>query len=336
MKLRCLFVTLILLLSVIVLAGCAGKEEPEPTPLPTVQLEPAITAPPTPTPTPKPSIGPYFEPTVTKSPGGEIKVEGSCMYFSAFAEDMVRCQWELFRDDEVLDWDNPGDEFSEMKIAGIYDNYLMLGNVPMALDGWSVRCKFVGTGNAVVYSESADISILERTVKIHGEDRKTVRGTGNVSCYGAVIDFEGEDWWKVEEYAGASFILLPQDTDRELGIKKVVFQVFEDGSVSLTIDDKEYLGFVSSERIGGFTPSAGMMETGSDAEITVFFDYTAESQRWESWDRIFLQIPLEIEQKADETAPAADAAKAPEDTSETGSTEETPSVQTVEFILTRN
>ena len=319
-----------ILLCLVLLSGCGGTEKPEPTPLPTVQLAPAITAPPTPTPTPKPSIGPYYEPTVTKSPGEEDKVEGSCIYFSAFATDALRCEWELIHNDKTLDWEKIDETFEGMVAAGIYDNYLVLGNIPPELDGWSVRCKFIGSGNATVYSGSAMIHVRNRTVKIHGEDRKTIRGTGNLSGYGAVIDYEGKNWWDVEEYSGASFSLRPEDVSVDSDVQNVLFEITEDGSVKLTIDETEYSGFLSSERVGGFTASAGLFDSDSDAELTVYFDYTEESIKWESWDKIFLQFPMKAE--AEESEAGATEDKAEEDTADSPE----PQEKTVEFILTRD
>ena len=328
-KRKRLWILTLICVAVIGISGCAGITKPEPTPLPTVSLAPVITAPPSPTPTPKPSIGPYYEPTVTKSPGAEDRVEGSCIYFSAFATDALRCEWELINKDRTLDWEKIDETFEGMVAAGIHDNYLILGNIPLSLDGWSVRCKFIGSGDATVYSSSALISVRERTVKIHGEERSTVKGTGNLSGYGAVIDYGEESWWTAEEYAGATFSLQPYNIDYELGVENVSFAVTEDGSVSLTVGEKEYTGFLSTERIGGFTPSAGLLGTDSDAEVTVFFDYTEYSERWETWEEIFLEFPakeLPIEEAPDAVADA----KAYTEAEAEESTDET-----VTFILTR-
>jgi hypothetical protein len=170
-----------------------------PDPLPTVQLAPVPTAPPSPTPTPKPSIGPYYPPTVKKSPLGEDCIEGSTIYFTAFADNCLRYDWQLEKDHVILNWADMTETFPGMKAAGINSSYLVLANVPVELDGWSVHCVFTGSGDAAVYSKSAMIHVSERTLKIHGKDRKTVKGTGNVSGFKAVIDYEGALWWVVEE-----------------------------------------------------------------------------------------------------------------------------------------
>lgn len=328
---------------VLFLSACGGGSNAEPTPLPTVQLEPAITAPPTPTPTPKPSIGPYFEPTVTKSPGPEEKVEGSCIYFSSFAEDAVRCEWEIIADDGYTAAADAPSRFEGLFVAGAHDSYLVLGNIPMELNGWSVRCKFVGTGEATVYSDAALITVLDRTVKIHGEERKTVKGTGNVEGYGAVIDYEGENWWAVEEYSDSVFTLMPRDADPACEIKTAEFNVYSDGSVSLVLGEKTYLGKVDETRLGGYSASATVKAVGSDEEITVFFDYTALSQKNETWDKIFLQLELKaepVDSPADEAANSSGAGT--EDSAETGAPaseaeENEAEEETVkyEFILTR-
>ena len=267
---------------------------PTQTPLPTVKLEPALTAPPTPTPTPIPTLGPYYEPTVRKSPWPEVCIEGSTIYFTAFADNCLSYRWQLEKDHLILDWADMTSTFEGMIAAGINDSYLVLGKVPLSLDGWSVRCAFIGSGNATVYSQSALITVEERTVKIHGKDRKTVKGTGHVSAFGAVIDFEGELWWIVEEYAGQTFSLRKNDADPELGIEEVTFSVEEDGSVLLVIDGTIYRGTVSPERLGGFSASAVVSEENSGEEKTIFFDYTAQSQRWETYEQIYLTIQLDF------------------------------------------
>lgn len=326
-------ITILILLAVLLtvcVSGC-GEEPAEPTPLPTVQLSPIPSAPPTPTPTPKPSIGPYFEPTVTKDPGDEERVEGSCIYFSAFAEDALRCDWELVREDRVLTGTDIVAEFPEMVAAGIYDNYLILGNIPLELDGWSVRCRFTGSGEAVVRSEEALITVFERTVKIHGEARKTVRGTGNLSGYGAIIDYEGEDWWVVEEYADATFTMLPGDRPYGSEFSEVSLTVNENGSLQLTLGDRQYNGIVSSERIGGHSASAAVFADGTDAELSLFFDYTEQCQRDEIWNKIWIEIPVEYPVEDTEAPAAAET----DGTSEVESPPPETEFRTLRFTLSR-
>ena len=306
----------------ITVPAVSAAPSPTQTPLPTVKLEPALTAPPTPTPTPIPTIGPYFEPTVRKSPWPEICIEGSTIYFTAFADNCLSYRWQLEKDHLILDWEDMTSTFEGMIAAGINESYLVLGNVPLSLDGWSVRCAFIGSGNATVYSQSALITVEERTVKIHGKDRRTVRDTGNVSGFGAVIDFEGELWWVAEEYAGQTFTLRKNDADPELGIEEVSFSVQEDGAVLLLIDGVPYRGTVSPERLGGFSASAVVSEENFGDEKTIFFDYTAQSQRWETYEQIYLTIQLdfpvlsEIPEPVDQGEPVDSESEMPGDSEE--------------------
>ena len=275
-------------------AAPSAEVSPVSTPLPTVKLDPAPTAPPTPTPSPKPSLGPYYPPTVKKSPLGEDCVEGSTIYFSAFADNCLKYEWQLEKDHIILDWADMAETFQGMKVAGINGSYLVLANVPIELDGWSVRCVFTGSGDATVYSNSAWIHVTERTLKIHGKDRKTVKGTGNVSGFKAVIDYEGALWWVVEEYVGRTFSLRKNDADPELGISDVSFSIDDEGGLLIVIDGTEYKGRVDEERLGGFSAGAVVTKEGSDVEMPVFFDYTLESQRRENWNQIYLDIMLEF------------------------------------------
>ena len=115
-----------------------SETSPVTSPLPTVKLDPVPTAPPTPEPTPKPALGPYYPPTVKKSPLGEDCVEGSTIYFSAFADNCLKYEWQLEKDHMILDWADMAETFEGMKVAGINGSYLVLANVPVELDGWSV------------------------------------------------------------------------------------------------------------------------------------------------------------------------------------------------------
>ncbi|MBQ6372240.1 MAG: hypothetical protein IJJ22_03870 [Oscillospiraceae bacterium] len=286
-------------------------------PLPTVKLEPAPTAPPTPSPTPKPTLGPYYPPTVKKSPLGEDCIEGSTIYFSAFADNCLKYEWQLEKDHMILDWADMAETFTGMKVAGIDSSYLVLANVPVELDGWSVRCVFTGSGDATVYSNSAWIHVSERTLKIHGKDRKTVKGTGNVSGFKAVIDYEGALWWVVEEYAGRTFTLRKPDADTELGINDVSFSIDGEGSLLIVIDGTEYRGKVSEERLGGFSASATVTKADSDVEMPVFFDYTLDSQRRENWNQIYLDIMLEFPVVREEPDAPEDPENIADDDSET-------------------
>ena len=283
-------------------SAVAPSEAPDAaTPLPTVKLDPVPTAPPSPTPTQNISTGPYYPPTVKKSPLGEDCVEGSTIYFSAFADNCLKYEWQLEKDHMILDWADMAETFKGMKVAGINGSYLVLANVPAELDGWSVRCIFTGSGDATVYSNSAWIHVSERTLKIHGKDRKTVKGTGNVSGFKAVIDYEGALWWVVEEYAGRTFTLRKNDADPELGISDVSFTIDDKGALLIVIDGTEYRGTVAEERLGGFSASAAVTKDGSDTEMPVFFDYTMESQRRENWNQIYLDIMLEFPVIKEET-----------------------------------
>ena len=343
-------------------AAKPSETAPVTSPLPTVRLDPVPTAPPSPEPTPKPALGPYYPPTVKKSPLGEDCVEGSTIYFSAFADNCLKYEWQLEKDHMILDWADMAETFDGMKVAGINGSYLVLANVPVELDGWSVRCVFTGSGDATVYSNSAWIHVSERTLKIHGKDRKTVKGTGNVSGFKAVIDYEGALWWVVEEYAGRTFSLRKNDTDSELGISDVSFTIDGEGSLLITIDGTEYRGKVAEERLGGFSASAVVTREGSDVEMPVFFDYTMESQRRENWNQIYLDIMLEFPVTPEEPEDSVDGsgsgentapvdAQTPEAGSETSSFADEPDAQdetsseesipetefrSVRFILTRD
>ena len=178
MKYRKLSAMLIFVLCIsLLLCSCAlrpprkiGEETPPPTSMPYAQQpvtqqtqpaqDPASTAEPQdpasapePTPTPEPPPAPTPEPTpeppagaprVTKSPTDETVEEGGACYFVAKYENANIAVWHFVSPDGKTDlsYEEAQAQFSSMEIIdGMYST-MLLKNIPLAANGWSVYCRY--------------------------------------------------------------------------------------------------------------------------------------------------------------------------------------------------
>ena len=119
---------------------------PAPTPTPEATPEPTPTPAPTPTPTPTPAPTPVQSnlPRVTKSPTGEtVAVNGSAQFIAKY-ENADLAEWHFVSPDgsRDLDYKQAATEFPTMKIVNGYTKDLTLQNMPEALNGWKVYCRF--------------------------------------------------------------------------------------------------------------------------------------------------------------------------------------------------
>ena len=117
---------------------------------------PAPTEKPTEPPTEKPSEG---TPKITKHPTGEKVIEGDSAVFIARADHVRQYAWEITIADAVLGVDQLKSYIGgNVKVSGANSEKLTISNIPKALDGAYVRCRFVGAEESV-YSEYAKITV---------------------------------------------------------------------------------------------------------------------------------------------------------------------------------
>lgn len=93
--------------------------------------------------------------------------------------------------------------------------------------------------------------IKPKEVTIHGKKYKTVRGTGNFVGTGALIDFNGENWWEVEGYVGHYELTekaKKEYPDENMLDAEVILDINKDGSLVLVIDGETFTEQASSER----------------------------------------------------------------------------------------
>ena len=221
MRKKLLFVSM-LLLAALLLGACSSRTEtvtvtpapasaapetaapaptPEPTPLvtpapaptleptPPVTPAPAPTLAPTPVPTPAPTPVPANVPRVTKDPGSEtVPVNGKCQFVTRY-ENAVLAEWHFVSPDggRDLDYVQAQKEFPTLTIKNGYTKDLTLENIPEALNGWRVYCRFSNNAGSV---NTATASI-------------TVKGQGGQAPAPQRAGFEGR--W-ADEIAGRCLV----------------------------------------------------------------------------------------------------------------------------------
>ena len=187
-KILCAVLCLALILSTVTACGDKNKKPeptpsviyiyvtPEPTATPVIPATPQPTATPTPTPvptvtptptapppTPSPTPAPSNPPSVTKSPTDERLTEGGTCLFVARADDATSLVWHFVSPDGRTDvaYDAIGAYFPTLSISGSRETTLRLSNVPAAMNGWRVYCRFsnshgsVSSGQAIVSVSAA-------------------------------------------------------------------------------------------------------------------------------------------------------------------------------------
>lgn len=111
--------------------------------------------------------------------------------------------------------------------------------------------------------EDPEKEIEPFTVTIKGKTYNTVRGTGNITGTGAVIDFGDDKWWQVEEFTGhyeltenARETYAKEYPQQKLIHSKATLDIYEDGRFVLQVDDDEAVETqVAEKRLYGCYPS---------------------------------------------------------------------------------
>ena len=138
---------------------------PAPTPFPTVPPTPVPTVPPTPVPTPVPTPAPTpyqapqsMLPRITKNPTDETVPEyGKCQFVTRY-ENAELAEWHFVSPDGSIDagYRDVQNQFPALKIIGGNTKDMTLENIPAALSGCRVYCRFsngygaVNTGSALI------------------------------------------------------------------------------------------------------------------------------------------------------------------------------------------
>ena len=114
------------------------------------------------TPQPTITIVDVPTPTITKNPTGENPIVGGQCIFVAHANAYQSVKWQLISTTGgVYDLTN-SNPFPGMGISGSSNTQLVLSNVPLELNGWSVRAAFTGTRDTV-YTSQAYIYVSSAT-----------------------------------------------------------------------------------------------------------------------------------------------------------------------------
>ena len=165
---------------------------PMPTPTPTPTPVPVST--PTPTPTPAPTAN--NAPVVTKSPTDEKVLEGGSCYFVAKYQNAIWAEWHFVSPDgsRDLNYAEAENEFPTLEIINGYASTMQLKNIPYALNGWKVYCRFSNNSAAVKTGRA----LLTVTTSTDGVPKVTKNPTSETvsaggSCY-FVAKYEDAIW----------------------------------------------------------------------------------------------------------------------------------------------
>ena len=198
------------------------EESAEPTPEPTPKPTPEPTPKPTPEPTPEPT--PVPAPSITKDPTGETVNEGEYAIFIARADNADEISWRIVGPNgEDYDAKSIGNS-GIFRGTGVYtDGYdeetLVIYNIPIEMDGWSAKCKFIGEGGST-FSAAAKITVLKksdlRAPIITSDPSPITAGSGSLSVIattdpdsGATLHYQ---WFSNTENSNANGTAVPGAT----------------------------------------------------------------------------------------------------------------------------
>ena len=118
-----------------------SEPEPEPDPLPTAIPDVAI----------------------TKHPTGETVSPGDSAVFIARADHVYEIKWQVVTPEgEAYDVDHAGDDLPGLRFSGQGTETLTLSAIPAGMNGWAVKCVFVGLdGVSTVSTSPAKITVTE-------------------------------------------------------------------------------------------------------------------------------------------------------------------------------
>lgn len=110
---------------------------------------------------------------ITKHPIGEIVTEGDRTYFTASADNYVSATWQLVSGDgktvlDLKDFKDFKDKFPGLEVDMSFNSQgqeqVNLSKIPVEMDGWDLRIKFVGYDDVAVYTNKAYIEVEELKV----------------------------------------------------------------------------------------------------------------------------------------------------------------------------
>ncbi len=209
-----------------VLSGCSLFRRNAPGAVVTV----TETAPPTPTqaaiptpaatPVPTPAQAASNLPRVTKSPTGEtVPVGGKCQFVTRY-ENATWAEWHFVSPDGTrdIDYTVATKEFPTMKIVNGYAKDMTLENIPEALNGWKVYCRFSNNSGSV-NTDKASITVTGGTAG-GGTTGGTTAGLPKVtkSPTGETVNAGGNAWFvaKYQDAIWAVWHFVSPDGTRDL------------------------------------------------------------------------------------------------------------------------
>ena len=185
---------------------------PESSPTPAPEATPAPVTTPAPEATPAPTQTPAQSnlPRVTKSPTDEKVIIGGSCWFVAKYENAIWAEWHFVSPDgsRDLDYTQAAKEFPKLTIDKGFASTMQLQNIPEALNGWKVYCRFSNNSGAVT-TDSATITV---TGSADGAPKVTKSPTGETVKAGENAYFVA----KHEDAVWAVWHFVSPDGSRDL------------------------------------------------------------------------------------------------------------------------
>ena len=172
------------------------------------------------TPVPTPAQAASNLPRVTKSPTGEtVPVGGKCQFVTRY-ENATWAEWHFVSPDGTrdIDYTVATKEFPTMKIVNGYAKDMTLENIPEALNGWKVYCRFSNNSGSV-NTDKASITVTGGTAG-GGTAGGTTAGLPKVtkSPTGETVNAGGNAWFvaKYQDAIWAVWHFVSPDGTRDL------------------------------------------------------------------------------------------------------------------------
>ena len=119
-----------------------------------------------PAPTPEPAkVTPVPQVTITKDPTDEVVQEGGSCKFVGKAENAAKSVWHFVSPDGKTDvnYSKIAKTFPNLNASGGSGNTLKLGNIPYAMDGWSVYCRYSNGDDNYAKTEQASLTVIPKS-----------------------------------------------------------------------------------------------------------------------------------------------------------------------------
>jgi hypothetical protein len=133
-----------------------------------------------PAPTPEPAKAtPVPKVEITKDPTDEVVQEGGSCKFVGKAENASKSVWHFVSPDGKTDvnYSKIAKTFPNLDVSGGSGNTLKLGNIPYAMDGWSVYCRYSNGDDNYAKTEPVSLTVIPKSAIVTATPAPTATPT---------------------------------------------------------------------------------------------------------------------------------------------------------------